>query len=162
QSFTAQNLAAEAAYLERPSRASFERPYGLAWLLQLAAELRAWDDPQAKTWSRNLEPLEKIAAARILKWLPDLTYPIRVGEHDQPAFSFGLIWDWAGVANDAAMRAALTDAAGRFYLPDRACPLNYEPSGHDFLSPCLAEADFVRRVLPRAEFARWLAAFLPG
>lgn len=162
ESFTAENLAGEAAYLSSASRVSFERPYGLAWLLQLAAELRDWDDPQAKTWSRSFEPLEKLAAARIKSWLPDLTYPIRIGEHDQTAFSFGLIWDWAGRAGDADMRTALTDAARRFYLPDRACPLNYEPSGHDFLSPCLAEADFMRRVLPRAQFSTWLQTFLPG
>jgi hypothetical protein len=161
RSLTPANLAAETAYLQRAGRASFERPYGLAWLLMLSAELRAWKDPQAAEWARALAPLEAEAAARVKKWLPDLTYPIRVGEHDQTAFAFGLIWDWAGVAGDTDMRRLLTDAAGRYYQNDRDCPLRYEPSGQDFLSPCLAEADFMRRVLDRAAFARWLTTALP-
>jgi len=162
RSFTAENMAGELRYLQHPGRASFERPYGLAWLLQLSAELREWNDPQAKQWFATLQPLEAEAASRIKSWLPKLHYPIRIGEHDQTAFSFGLIWDWAGVAHDEQMRALLNDAAQRFYLKDRDCPLNYEPSGEDFLSPCLAEADFLRRVLDAKAFATWLSAFLPG
>jgi hypothetical protein len=161
RSLTKENIAAETAYLQRDGRASFERPYGLAWVLQLAADLRSWKDPQAQEWAANLAPLEAEAAARIKRWLPDLYYPIRVGEHDQTAFSFGLIWDWAGVARDSQMLDLLRDAAQRFYAADRDCPLRYEPSGQDFLSPCLAEADFMRRVLHKPEFARWLKDFLP-
>lgn len=162
RSLTAQNMVAELAYLKKDGRTSFERPYGLAWLLQLAAELREWNEPEAQAWAATLRPLETEAAARLKSWLPGLHYPIRIGEHDQTAFSFGLIWDWAGIAGDAPMRVALTDAARRFYLNDRRCPLNYEPSGEDFLSPCLAEADFMRRVLDPPAFGRWLSAFLPG
>ena len=162
RSFTADNIAAEVAYLQRPGRASFERPYGLAWLLQLCAELHSWNDPQAQQWATTLRPLETEAAARLARWLPDLHYPIRIGEHDQTAFSFGLIWDWAQVTGNTQMRTLLTDAARRFYQQDKSCPLNYEPSGQDFLSPCLAEADFMRRVLERAAFSQWLTTFLPG
>lgn len=162
RSLTAQNIAGELEYLKPADRASFERPYGLAWLLLLSAELRAWHDPQARQWSDNLRPLEAEAAARLEKWVPKLHYPIRIGEHGQTAFSFGLMWDWAGVAADRAMRDVLADAARRFYLEDRNCPIDYEPSGEDFLSPCLAEADFMRRVLGREAFGRWLSAFLPG
>jgi Protein of unknown function (DUF2891) len=129
--------------------------------LQLSAELREWDDPQAKQWSNTIQPLETEAAARIKNWLPKLHYPIRIGEHDQTAFSFGLIWDWAGVAGDAEMRTLLKDAAQRFYVKDRKCPLSYEPSGEDFLSPCLAEADFMRRTLAPTGFGEWLSGFLP-
>ena len=161
RSLTAANLSAETAYLQRPGRPSFERPYGLAWVLKLSAELRTWKDPQAAQWARAMAPLEAESAARIKKWLPDLTYPIRVGEHDQTAFSFGLIWDWAGVAGDQPMREFLANAARRYYLNDRDCPLAYEPSGQDFLSPCLAEADFMRRVLNKQEFAGWLNKALP-
>jgi len=161
RSFTADNVAAEIAYLRRAGRASFERPYGLAWLLELSGELRAWDDPQAREWASVLRPLEAEAAARVKSWVPKLHYPIRVGEHDQTAFSFGLIWDWAGVAGDAEMRRVLADAARRFYFEDRRCPIDYEPSGEDFLSPCLGEADFMRRVLGPPAFGRWLSAFLP-
>ncbi len=162
RSLTPENVAAEVAYLKGPGRASFERPYGLAWLLQLTAELRNWPDADAQRWSAALRPLETEAAARVKDWLPKLYYPIRVGEHAQTAFAFGVIWDWASVAQDVEMRGLLTDAARRFYANDRSCPLNYEPSGQDFLSPCLAEADFMRRVLTREEFRRWLMAFLPG
>ena len=161
RSFTAENIAGELGFLERPDRASFERPYGLAWLLKLSAELREWNDPQAQAWSNTLRPLEVEAAARLKTWLPKLHYPIRIGEHDQTAFSFGLMWDWAAVAGDSQMRALLTDAAHRFYSDDRNCPLSYEPSGEDFLSPCLAEADFMRRVLEPRTFSRWLSNFLP-
>jgi hypothetical protein len=161
RSFTPQNVAGELSYLKHPGRASFERPYGLAWLLRLSAELREWNDPQAKQWSATLQPLETEAASRIKTWLPKLHYPIRIGEHDQTAFSFGLIWDWAGAAADTEMRALLKDAAQRFYMKDRNCPLSYEPSGEDFLSPCLAEADFMRRVLDKKAFAAWLSTFLP-
>ena len=155
------NIAGEMAYLERADRASFERPYGLAWLLQLTAELRDWDDPQAREWASVLSPLETQAASRLKTWITKLQYPIRIGEHDQTAFSFGLMWDWAGVADDTEMRGVLTEAARRFYLNDRNCPIRYEPSGEDFLSPCLAEADFMRRVQDRVIFSRWLSSFLP-
>ena len=161
RSLTAPNISAEVAYLRGEGRASFERPYGLAWLLQLAAELRGWDDPDARRWSAALQPLESQAAARLKSWLPKLHYPIRIGEHDQTAFSFGLMWDWAGAAGDDEMRALLGRAAQRFYLRDRNCPLAYEPSGEDFLSPCLAEADFMRRALGSHEFSGWLSGFLP-
>lgn len=161
RSFTAENIAGEMAYLRRADRASFERPYGLAWLLQLSAELRSWDDAQGREWSATLKPLESEAAARLKAWIPKLHYPIRVGEHDQTAFSFGLIWDWAGVAGDTGMRKVLADAAQRFYRGDIRCPIAYEPSGEDFLSPCLAEADFLRRVLGPQDYAAWLSGFMP-
>jgi hypothetical protein len=96
-----------------------------------------------------------------MAWLPKLQYPIRSGEHSQTAFAFGLIADWAQVRGDVGMVRLLEQRARLYYLDDRACPLAYEPSGEDFLSPCLAEADFMRRVLPSAEFAAWLGRFLP-
>jgi DUF2891 family protein len=161
QSFMTDKIDAEASYLRGAGRASFERPYGLAWLLELAAELRRSDDPDARRWSGVLAPLETEVVARLESWLPKLQYPIRFGEHDQTAFAFGLIWDWSGVTHDEQMRKLLSDAAQRFYRHDRNCPLAYEPSGEDFLSPCLAEADFMRRVLDPPTFARWLTAFLP-
>jgi Protein of unknown function (DUF2891) len=161
ESLTPEQIAGEVAYLSGAGRVSFERPYGLAWLLQLAAELREWNDPQAKQWAATLAPLERAAADQIRDWVPKLTHPIRIGEHDQTAFAFGLILDWARTAGDDAMRELLTRRIGELYLADRACPLGYEPSGQDFLSPCLAEADLARRVLAPADYAAWLAAFLP-
>jgi len=162
RSLTPANIEAEVAYLRGPGRTSFERPYGLAWLLQLAAELRSWDDPQARAWSDALAPLEMESAQRVMAWLPKLQYPIRSGEHSQTAFAFGLIADWARVRGDAAMARLLEERGRTYYLEDRNCALGYEPSGEDFLSPCLGEADFMRRMLPQAEYADWLAKFLPG
>jgi hypothetical protein len=160
-SLTAENIAGEIAYASNEARVSFERPYGLAWVLQLSAELRTWDDAQGRQWAAALAPLELLAASKLKSWLPKLHYPIRIGEHDQTAFSFGLMSDWARVAGDAQMQALLADAAERFYRGDRNCPLAYEPSGQDFLSPCLAEADFMRRVLEPVAFKKWLGEFLP-
>jgi hypothetical protein len=162
RSLTPEKIAAEAAYLGGEGRATFERPYGLAWLLQLAAELREWEDPRPQRWSENLRPLEERAAGSLRDWLPKLSHPIREGEHHQTAFAFGLVLDWAVVAGDGEMRELLEERIGDLYLGDRDCPLDYEPSGQDFLSPCLAEADLVRRVLEPAPFAAWLGAFLPG
>ena len=162
RSLTVENVAAEVRYFQGPGRAGFERPYGSAWLLQLAAELREWDDPAARRWRAALEPLEFIASAQFKSWLPRLTHPIRVGEHSQTAFAFGLIHDWARRASDAGMLDLLEARIADYYLGDRGCPLAYEPSGHDFLSPCLAEADLLRRVLEPDRFAAWLGEFLPG
>src|SRR6056297_751847 len=132
RNLTREHLLAEAAYVADPARDGFERPYGLAWLLQ-----------------------------RITEWIPKLAYPIRIGEHDQTAFAFGLAWDYAEQVGNAEFQDLLAEAGRRFYASDRDCPLDYEPSGHDFLSPCLAEADFMRRVMTEDRFAEWLTGFLP-
>jgi Protein of unknown function (DUF2891) len=161
KSLTAENLKTEAAYLRGEGRASFERPYGLAWLLQLCAELREWDDLQAHEMLANLRPLETAAVERLKTWLPKLSHPVRIGEHDQTAFALGLILDYARGKNDEALAKLAADSARKFFLADRNCPLAYEPSGEDFLSPCLGEADVMRRVLPQADFAKWLSQFLP-
>src|SRR5438445_610845 len=161
QSLTADNLKQEAAYLRGAGRASFERPYGLSWLLQLCAELREWDDPQAREMSANLRPLEEAAMERLKTWLPKLSHPVRIGEHDQTAFGLGLMLDYARTLHDDAFAKLIRDSAKKFFLADKNCPLTYEPSGEDFLSPCLGEADLMRRVLPSDDFVRWLEAFLP-
>ncbi len=161
-SLTAANIDRELEYLNAPGRVSFERPYGLAWFLQLAAELREWKDSDAVDWSINLVPLEKLASQRIRDWLPKLEYPIRAGEHYQTAFAFGLFLDWARTAGDEELEVLVYTAGLTFYFRDASCPLDYEPSGQDFLSPCLAEADFMRRVLEPKIFAFWLTRFLPG
>ena len=162
RSLTRQNIEAEARYVGAAGRDTFERPYGLAWLLQLAAELRTWVDPGARRWSEALKPLETAAAERTAEWLPKLTYPIRTGEHSQTAFAFGLILDWARTAGNADMAALLERRSLELYRGDRRCPLEYEPGGQDFLSPCLAEADLMRRILPPSDFALWLTGFMPS
>jgi hypothetical protein len=161
KSLTAENLKQEAAYLRETGRTNFERPYGLAWLLQLSAELREWDDPEAKEMLANLRPLEDAALERLTAWLPKLSHPVRIGEHAQTAFALGLMLDYARSTGNESFTRLLTDRARKFYLADKNCPMAYEPSGEDFLSPCLAEADVMRRVLAPPEFGRWLKDFLP-
>ena len=156
------DVAEECRYFEDTRRASWERPYGLAWLLQLAAELRQWDGAEARRWRDTLAPVEHVARERFRTWLPKLFYPIRSGEHSQTAFAFGLVLDWARTVQDAPMAELLRGKCLEFHRFDVDGPLAYEPSGQDFLSPVLAEADLMRRVLPRQEFGAWLAKFLPG
>lgn len=161
RSLTGANVAGEVAYLTAPGRVGFERPYGLAWLLALATELREWDEPEARGWSRALAPLEAKSAELLFSWIPKLAYPIREGEHAQTAFAFGLVLDWARGAGETAKLDLLARRVVDLYGKDTGCPIGYEPSGQDFLSPCIAEADLMRRVLPPARFAAWLSAFLP-
>lgn len=161
-SFTADNIAAEVAYYTAPDRSSFERPYGIAWFLQLVAELHESDDPKLRAWREILAPLEREIVSRIQAWLPKLAYPIRLGTHNQSAFAFGLMLDYARTIGDANLEQALEEKTLAFHRNDVNCPLDYEPSGEDFLSPCLMEADLMRRVLDETAFAAWLGAFLPG
>jgi hypothetical protein len=161
QSLTPANIAKEVEYLKAPGRGGFERPYGLAWVLQLAAELKESKDPDAARWFATLHPLELAAAAHIAAWLPKLEHSVRTGEHNNTAFSIGLMLDYARITSNAEFGRLLESRARDYYLKDRNCPLAYEPSGEDFLSPCLAEADVMRRILPSTEFAHWLDAFLP-
>lgn len=161
QSFTTVNLAGEVANFARPARGSWERPYGLAWYLQLMTELREWDDPQAKQWLTILQPLETDIVVSLKAWLPKLAYPIRLGTHNQSAFAFGLMLDWARTSGDRDFEELIVARSKAFHLKDVNCPLAYEPSGEDFLSPCLMEADLMRRILAPDDFAMWLGHFLP-
>jgi hypothetical protein len=162
RSLTPQNIAQETRYILADGRNTFERPYGLAWLLQLAAELREWEWPEARAWSANLWPLENAVVGRVSAWLPKLQFPVRTGEHSNTAFGLGLMLDYAQIARNGPFRALLESRARDFYAKDKSCPLHYEPSGEDFLSPCLAEADVMRRVLSGEEFTHWFALFLPS
>jgi len=155
------DLAQECRYFDEPRRASWERPYGLAWVLQFAAELREWNSAEARAWHAVLAPLEEVARRCFEIWLPKLFYPIRSGEHSQSAFALGLVHDWARAAGDLKMIETVRFKALEFHGFDVDGPLAYEPSGQDFLSPCLAEADLMRRVLPPAAYPRWLGKFLP-
>jgi len=157
KSITAANMQAEAAYLNGAGRATFERPYGLAWLLALAQELHEMNSPLAPV----IAPLEQAAVARVSAWLPKLSHPVRSGEHSQTAFALGLMLDYARSVGNGAFEQMAAERARAFYMRDRACPVVYEPSGEDFLSPCLAEADVMRRVMTAQDFAAWLDAFLP-
>ena len=163
--FAVENVAGELANFRRPERGSWERPYGWAWFLQLAAELREWSaegDTQAAEWLERLEPLEADIVAATKDWLPKLAYPIHLGTHNQSSFAFTLMRDWAVVAGDAEFIAQIDAKARQFHGGQTDCPLAYEPSGEDFLSACLMTADLMRRVLPQYEFEQYLKAFLPN
>jgi hypothetical protein len=162
RSLTSANIVREVAYVSAPGRAGFERPYGLAWLLQLCAELREWQDESAARWQVALEPLEGVCMEHLRTWLPKLQWPIRTGLHSQSAFALGLALDWARAAGNGTFDALGRQRALAWHGEDRDAPIAYEPSGHDFLSPALGEADLMRRVLEADAFAEWLDRFLPG
>jgi len=164
QNLNARNMVLEAKYLMGEGRSSWERPYGLAWLLQLAAELRQWEaegSADAAVWVEALRPLEEASVLRLRDWLPKLAYPIRTGEHSQTAFAFGLVLDYARITGNRELENLVVTTSYRLYGPDERCNLNFEPSGQDFLSPALAEADLMRRIMEPGEFSDWLGAFLP-
>ena len=141
---------------------SFERTYGWAWLLKLQEELLDWDDNDARAWSENLLPLVDHIANAYIEYLPKLVYPIRVGEHSNTAFGLSFAYDYAQYAGHDSLENAIKKAALRFYSDDKNCPISWEPSGYDFLSPCLQEIDIMRKVLEKDEFNSWLSDFLPG
>jgi hypothetical protein len=161
QQFDEAKLNVELTYFKQTGRAGFERPYGLAWYLQLYTEIASWDHPQAVAWKNNLTPLKNHIVEQLSSWIPKLAYPIRSGEHSQTAFAFGLAHDYAKQTKDQEFAELLAEHIKRLYLNDQQCPISYEPSGHDFLSPCLAEADLMRRVLNKKSYAKWLKNFLP-
>jgi hypothetical protein len=161
QTLTPANLLAEAAYFNQPNRQSFERPYGWAWLLKLAAELHDWADADAANWSRALQPLVDVIVNRYREFLPRQTYPTRVGTHANTAFGLAFALDYARVVGDADLETLLVERGQTYFAHDRACPATWEPGGADFFSPCLMEADLMTRVLPPAAFAAWFDRFLP-
>ena len=162
RSLTAENIAVEAKYYEQPENKSFERMYGWAWLLTLAAELDHWSDPQAAQWRVALKPLETKIVDLTKAYLPRLTYPIRTGVHPDTAFALGQIHDYAVVVNDEELKRLIIDRAKSYYSNDRNYNTDYEPSGEDFFSPSLNEADLMRRIMTQSDFAKWLQDFLPN
>ena len=160
--FTLPIMTTEAAYLDVKSNRSFERTYGWAWTLRLASEHQTWNDPGGKEWRASLTPLVNSLVGRLKDFLPKLASPIRTGVHPNTAFALGEALDYARVAGDAELEKLVVKRARDYYEKDRVCPLAYEPSGEDFFSPCLEEADLMRRVLPREEFSKWLTGFFPG
>ena len=160
---TAENIEKEVAYfsLNRESK-SFERAYGWAWLLKLQEELYTWEDPIAQKWYNNLKPLEDYIANAYIEYLPKLVYPIRVGTHSNTAFGISFAYDYAQTVGRESLAAAIKEAALRFYSNDKDCPISWEPSGYDFLSPCLQEIDIMRKVLTEEEFKAWSVEFLPA
>lgn len=157
----AENIAVEVAYLDQPNRQSFERTYGWAWLLKLAEELHDWKDEDGSRWSRNLQPLADALVVRYLTFLPKQTYPIRTGVHPNTAFGLAFALDYARAVGNQKFAGLLEERSRTYFSKDTNYPGSWEPGGEDFFSPAMMEADLMRRVLERAEFARWFHRFLP-
>ena len=155
---TVENIAAETAYFQAPGRGFFERPYGWAWLLKLAAELQTYDAKLAE----NLVPLVAVLRAGLFAYLVALIHPVRHGVHNNSAFAVKLALDYARVADDQALKLFCTSRMAFWFGHDTDYGARWEPSGEDFLSPALTEAEVMAAVLPQENFARWLDRFLPG
>src|SRR5215207_2564225 len=177
ENLTAENVGVEDEYFRDPGRAPYERPYGWAWLLKLHEELYRWDDPDAERWFDALRPLAATIAEKYLSFFPKQKYAIRVGTHFNTAFGLAFAWDYAealggrvgkktldatSLRRAGLLRRLVSERARTYFAGDRDAPAGWEPSGDDFLSPSLAEADLMRRVLGADEFPRWFDKFLPG
>ncbi|KAA8721956.1 DUF2891 family protein [Corynebacterium phocae] len=155
---SAENIAVEADYLRR--HPGFERPYGWAWLFQLAAQCTT--TAATAPLAARLEPLLDTVEASLVDWLPRLSYPVRYGLHTNTAFGLALITDSARELGRPDVLEEVTRCARRWFLADRNYPVGWEPSGTDFLSGGLCEALLMKRVLTKPEFGEWLLEFLPG
>ncbi len=160
--FTAEKIAIEAAYFDAPEHRSFERMYGWAWVLRLATELHTWDDPDGRKWRQSFRPLEERIVDLAQSYLPRLAHPIRTGVHPDTGFALAQMIDYARVVGNRRLLMLAVDRCRLYYLQDRDYPVQYEPSGEDFFSSGLNEADLMRRILAKEDFAAWLERFLPG
>lgn len=161
QQLTKENIAIEQAFFNDVNNKNFERTYGWAWLFKLQEALNQWDDEDAKRWAENLQPLTDLLIERYFEYLPKLNYPIRTGTHDNSAFGLSLSLDYAHSSENKAFEKLIKEHTIRLFSSDRDCPLNYEPSGHDFLSSCLEEAHLMSKVYNKREYETWLSGFLP-
>lgn len=161
ESLSEENILAEVRYFEKEHSETFERTYGWAWVLKLAEELRMWEDPLARQLERNLQPLTTLLVDKFMEFLPKLNYPIRVGEHTNTAFAMALAYDYAVATQNEEFIDLLKSRSRDFYLNDDNCPLEWEPGGFDFLSPCFSEIDVMRRTVPKSAFNLWMEDFMP-
>ena len=154
-----ENIQVEVAYFSKNHEKSFERTYGWNWLLKLQLELEISKEPFAKELAQNLKPLSDLIVQRYYEFLPKLLYPVRAGTHNNTAFGLTFAWDYAVYSNNKNFQNLITENAKRLFLSDENCPLNWEPSGTDFLSPCMEEIGMMSRILPEKEFLSWLKKF---
>jgi hypothetical protein len=160
-SLSEENIRAEVNYFSNEQESSFERTYGWAWVLKLAQELETWEDPLGQELSENLRPLTNLMVEKFKEFLPKLNYPIRVGEHTNTAFALVLARDYALATNKEDLRMLIDKRSRDYYLNDDDCPVEWEPSGFDFLSPCFSEINIMRRVLAKNAFRLWMEDFMP-
>jgi len=161
ENMSAENIAREMAYFDDKNNRNFERTYGWGWLLKLAEELHTWNDPLARELEENLSPLAQLLAKKLVEYLPKLQYPVRVGTHTNTAFGLAFAWDYAATVQDKELMEAISERALHFYKTDANCPLTWEPSGADFLSPCFEELDLMRRIMDETAFFLWMDSFMP-
>lgn len=156
-----ENIQAEIAYLSKKHEKSFERTYGWVWLLKLQLELDTSNEPFAAALAANLKPMSDLIVERYIEFLPKLLYPVRAGTHSNTAFGLTFAWDYAVYTNNVAFQQSIKTNAIRLFQNDMNCPFNWEPSGTDFLSPCLEEMGIMQRILPQKAFLAWLKTFAP-
>ncbi|MGM7448038.1 UNVERIFIED_ORG: DUF2891 family protein [Idiomarina abyssalis] len=161
RNLTAEKVAREVDFFSKDINDSFERTYGWAWLLKLSDELHSWEDPMAKDLAANLQPLADLIVERYINFLPRLVYPVRVGEHTNTAFGLSFAYDYAVNQQHTELQQLIAKRAKDYFLEDKNCPIGWEPSGYDFLSPCLEEIGLMQRVLPKQQFLTWLDDFMP-
>ncbi|SEM23067.1 Protein of unknown function [Aquimarina amphilecti] len=161
ESISKEHIEAEVLYFKGKHNTSYERTYGWAWLLKLAEEIHTWEDPIAKDLEQNLQPLTDVIVQRYIEFLPKLKYPIRVGEHTNTAFGLSFALDYANTFDNDKLKNIIITRAKGFYGKDADCPIGWEPSGYDFLSPCFEEVDLMRKVLDKTSFDLWISDFMP-
>jgi hypothetical protein len=157
-----ENIQVEIDYLNKKHEKSFERTYGWNWLLKLQLELETSNEPFAAELAQNLKPLSNIIIERYIEFLPKLLYPVRVGTHSNTAFGLTNAWDYAVFSKNEVLQKSIKENAIRLFQKDENCPFNWEPSGTDFLSPCMEEMALMQRILPKNEFLTWLKKFAPN
>ena len=157
-----ENLNKEYEFFKQKFANGFERTYGWAWLMKLYSELLSWDYEKAQIWAINMKPLVDLLSERTILFLDKLSKPLRPGTHANTAFSFSLMIEYAQIADDKALFNKIKDFSIKNFLGDINCPVNYEPSGTDFISPCLAEAGLMSLLLNNSEFNKWLYKFFPS
>lgn len=157
-----ENIQVEIDYLNKKHEKSFERTYGWNWLLKLQLELETSNEPFAAELAQNLKPLSNIIIERYIEFLPKLLYPVRVGTHSNTAFGLTNAWDYAVFSKNEVLQKSIKENAIRLFQKDENCPFNWEPSGTDFLSPCMEEMALMQRILPKKDFLTWLKKFAPN
>lgn len=157
-----ENIKVEIDYLNKKHEKSFERTYGWNWLLKLQLELETSNEPFAAELAQNLKPLSNIIIERYIEFLPKLLYPVRVGTHSNTAFGLTNAWDYAVFSKNELLQKSIKENAVRLFQKDENCPFNWEPSGTDFLSPCMEEMALMQRILTKKGFLSWLKKFAPN
>lgn len=161
ENISAANIEKEVSYFTSSANKASERTYGWAWLLKLAEEIHTWDAEEARVLEKNLQPLTDLMVKNFNDFLPKLTKPIRVGEHQNTAFALVFVYDYAEATDNKDLMNLVKFWAKSYYLHDEKCPITYEPGGFDFLSPCLEEIHIMEKVLDQNEFKSWLKDFMP-